>query len=299
MIYLVALLANKWNATATTTTTTSMDPNNTPMDILPQDLIENMVRNLDTSPAISARNILELATVFIKAVNFKGDRCVSSLLDIFFGGLTSKTWGNEIAAHFRHLLSPSDVLCKENFAVIRPLHKQRLFGKCVPIIVKDFKTSTDQNTKINYLVALAGILKYMPSEIVIPEIVTLLPLLLQSLETPGNNVKAASIDVLSVAIIESPAAVEDHIQGIIKRLIGTFHNTVDEPSGSSAAVRAKALVCMAAIPKYLRLTVVLPYKRMVLQKLGIAVNDVKRKVRTEAVDCQMAWWNLAEPADED
>lgn len=289
MVNLVALLVNKWNATS------SGKPN----VILPQDVVRNLGTSMELRSEDDIKDTVLLISNFTMAANFKGDRSTNELLQLMLNGLADERLGNYWSKSFQALLTPSQILCRENFAMIRPLHKQRLFGICVPTIVDRFKASTNRAVKINYLVALSGVLKWIPSEIVLPEIDTLLPLLLQSLEAPGNGVKLASIEVLLVAIKESPTAVESHIQGIIKRLINSFHNTFEKASNCAPAVRAKALICMAAIPAHIRLTVVLPYKRVVLKELGTAVNDPKRKVRTEAVDCQMAWWNLAEPTDED
>lgn len=121
---------------------------------------------------------------------------------------------------FGLLLAPDEVLSKENDATIRLLSKQKVFDFCIPRIAADFR-QVEIPIKPNYLIALSGILKYMPIEIVVTEIETLLPLLLQSLDLKDQDVKAATIESLFLVSQESSAAVEGHIPSLINRLLKT------------------------------------------------------------------------------
>lgn len=119
---------------------------------------------------------------------------------------------------FGLLLAPDEVLSKENDATIRLLTKQKVFNFCVPKIAAQFR-QVKISMKPNYLIALSGILKYMPTEVVVTEIETLLPLLLQSLDLKDQDVKAATIESLILISQESSAAVEEHIPSLINRLL--------------------------------------------------------------------------------
>lgn len=124
-----------------------------------------------------------------------------------------------VAGHgFGLLLAPDEVLSKDNDATIRLLTKQKVFSFCIPKIAAHFRR-VEISTKPNYLIALSGILKYMPTEIVVTEIETLLPLLLQSLDLKDQDVKAATIESVIFISQESSAAIEGHIPSLIQRLL--------------------------------------------------------------------------------
>ncbi|KAI9746131.1 MAG: hypothetical protein M1818_000812 [Claussenomyces sp. TS43310] len=297
----VALLVNKHNATVPGTSS--------PEQMMPQEYIISTISNIleDDKPAksVQLQNKLQLIFTFTMAANLKGDRITSRLLDSLIQSLEHPDLGSRFASHFERLLAPSLIITESNHALIRRLNKQRLFSTCVPRIVQLFKTSANAKIKSNCLVALAGILKHIPSDIVLPHIESLLPLLLQTLKLKelgrdGNSVKSASIEVLRIAINQSSSAAEEHIQSVISALTKTWFNSLEKPSTSSADLRANALQCMAAIPRPLRDIITLPYKVSVLRDLEEgAVGDPKRRVRTEAVDCRAAWSNLAELAGDD
>src|SRR5207244_2983631 len=106
------------------------------------------------------------------------------------------------------------------------------------LISERFKTSQSSVEKENYLIALSGILASVPSEIVMPELPTLLPLLLQSLDIADQMVKIATLETIAVVISSNPAALVEsgHIPALVKRLIAVA--TVKKPR--QVVVKAKA-----------------------------------------------------------
>ncbi len=288
---LIALLFNKWSIPLALNPSSVAEP-------LPQELLLEILKNLDSKTDVQAANILRMSVLFTMASNLKGARGTSELLSMLVKLLGHQKYGSKLAREFKYILAPSELLSKENFAVMRGPYKQRPYAICVPQIVDLFKACKDSEIKSNYLVALSGIWKHTPTEIVLPEIESLLPILLQSIETFGSSVKVASIEVLRTAIVESPTSVEGHLRSIINRLYNRIHNTLDDPSDAPSTVRVMALKCLGAIPGHLNSTIALRYKTEVLRELEYALNDVKRNVRDEAVRCRFAWFNLAEKADD-
>ena len=132
--------------------------------------------------------------------------------------VTNATHGTAAARGFGILLAPDGMLSKENGAIIRLLAKQKVFTICVPTIAQAFRDA-DPVVKSNYLIALSGILRYVSTSVLMPEIETLLPLLLQSLDLDDQIVKAATIETLTVVSLESPEAVEGHISSLVIRLL--------------------------------------------------------------------------------
>ena len=142
------------------------------------------------------------------------DLIMNRLLDL----LAHPELGTEAANWFGMLVTPDDIMSRENGAKIRLLAKQKLFNICVPIIAVRFRNA-DANIKANYLVALSGILNQVETNIFLTDITNILPLLLQSLDIDQQDVRAATIQTLIVVSQESPGALEDHLPSLISRLL--------------------------------------------------------------------------------
>ena len=140
------------------------------------------------------------------------------VLNRFLSLLENPKHGASVARGFELLLAPDEILSKENGATIRLLAKQKVFSICIPAMSQGFRSASPA-VKPNYLVALSGIIKHTATSVLLPEIGTLLPLLLQSLDLEDQDVKAASIGVLAIVSQESPTAVEEHVSSIINRLL--------------------------------------------------------------------------------
>lgn len=239
------------------------------------------------------------------------------VLDRLLALLSIPNHGLHCARGFGLLLAPYEALSKENGAQIRLLVKQRVFNFCVPKIAKGFRAA-DTSLKSNYLIALSGILKYVPTDILMVEIETLLPLLLQSLDLNDQEVKAATIESIIVISQESPSAVEGHISSLINRLLKTAESrntttaaaaavattaekqqqTQRQQGENTAKVRLNALRCLWIFPGRVKDSTLLPFRSGVVRSLWEVLDDRKRDVRKAAVECRAAWLNLDEP-DED
>ncbi|KAK4634572.1 MMS19 nucleotide excision repair [Fulvia fulva] len=199
------------------------------------------------------------------------------------------------ARRFAGLLAPDDILTKENHCIVSALHKQKTFGQMVPAIV-DSVRSADPATKSNYLIALSGILRWLPYSIIESSLASLVPALLQSLdlnETADQEVKYPTLTVFESLLMHDPNIAAEHTASLITRLL----NSTSSP-GNVAKVRAKALQCLSLVPKQLKPEAVIPYRRPVVKKLLGCLDDGKRDVRHEAVKCRTAWLALEE-ANED
>lgn len=296
----IGILVNKFNATSPRERGGSE-----PAVQLPQEIIKSMLHNIyivqpeGKLDEAEVKTILRAALAFTRGALLKNDRITTEFLNLLVDGLAVPQISSAVATVIANLLEPSEILCRENFAIIRLLHKQRVFDTCVASIIENFRGCSNAQCKPNYLIALAGILKNTPSSIVLSQIETLLPLLLQSIDVPGAGVRSASIETLTVTISENPTAVESHINSVIARLVTQIRNTKEHPSTNPPSVRIKALKCLGELPKNLRESVTLPFKADVVRELWQALGDSKREVRAEAVDCRNIWLNVAEPAAED
>lgn len=106
--------------------------------------------------------------------------------------------------------------------------------------------------------------------------------------------KAATIETLHITISESADALKEHVSSVITRLL----SACSIAGGNPPRIRISALRCLKAFPGALRGELLLPYKRQVMKMLAPVLDDPKRTVRKEAVDCRVKWWALDEPSDD-
>ncbi|KAF9362709.1 hypothetical protein BGX34_005646 [Mortierella sp. NVP85] len=181
-----------------------------------------------------------------------------------------------------------DVLTKETFAVIRLLYKQRFFNYCIPMLVKGFENSSDE-VRHNFLVALSHVLRNIPKQVLLTELPPLLSMLVHSLTFPDPELKTSTIETFQIITNDAPALMAEHLSTLTPMLIG-LANAND--STNTLKVRMAALKCLGAQPKSLPFTALRPYKARVLKDLEKSLDDRKRLVRREAVECRSQWFAL-------
>ncbi|KAI9831394.1 MAG: hypothetical protein M1826_003567 [Phylliscum demangeonii] len=259
-----------------------------------------------------------------KGLLLRLDSSVTHFLDLLLALLADPRYGLPTARGFSLLLAPHDLVTDaSNFVTIRRLYKQRLLDHCLPRLAADFRAAASSSSssagKSTYLIALAGILQFAPTPIVMLHVETLLPLLLQTIDLPladhasrsagTADVKAASIDTLAIMVREAPAAVEGHISSLLARLLQACEcaDAVSSPRTlppppppppnpvrTPVRVRSAALACLRLFPSFFRHERLRPHRTRVLKALVRALDDPKRDVRKEAVDCRAAWLRMDE-----
>jgi DNA repair/transcription protein MET18/MMS19 len=211
---------------------------------------------------------------------------------------------------FATLLAPDDILSKANHCAISGLYKQKAFAQLVAPIVEATRSSSTAGTAIstpatkqNYLLALSGILSHLPYSILEPALPSLVAPLLQTLDLRDTPVKASSLAIFESLLMHSPSLVAEHAASLITRLLNCTtapeSKTKADVKGNSADVRARALQCLALVPKQLKREAVVPFRRQIVKKLSAVLDDGKRRVRSEAVKCRTAWLGLEEAEEED
>lgn len=294
-------------------------------DLLSQRLSTLRVEPMDEAetPDFDVRLLFCLIKALILRLAPKTNLYLTSLVELLDPHMYPLQVCRKAAMGFATILSSDDVLSKNNGVQIRLLAPQRVFQTLTPLISDKFKASQSPEEKENYLIALSGILASVPSEIVMPELPTLLPLLLQSLDITDQMVKIATLETFAVVISSNPAALEEsgHIPALVKRLLSVATlqtsraskpptarywdnatnsvNTVNIPKTRRLATR-----CLTLMPKYIaasgsRSNPLLGLKRGVLHGLTSILDDVKRDVRKEAVDARAAWLRGVDDVNDD
>ncbi|ORZ06645.1 hypothetical protein BCR42DRAFT_158103 [Absidia repens] len=91
-----------------------------------------------------------------------------------------------------------------------------------------------------------------------------------------------------MATTEAPEVIADNVQSLIPALLKLL-----EPEEKNAMnVRIATLKCLAQFPSSVSRDVLLPYAVYVTKQLGRTLDDKKRLVRKEAVDCRGKWFTI-------
>ncbi|KIV92202.1 hypothetical protein PV10_06661 [Exophiala mesophila] len=274
------------------------------------------------TPDFNIRAVFTLTRALALRLAPKTNDYLLSLVDLLDQSTYPVDVSKKAAMGFVSILAPDDVLSKTNDAQIRLLAPQRVFQTLTPLIAERFRSSSSAAEKENYLVALSGILTNVPSDIVMPELPTLLPLLLQSLDITDQMVKIATLETLAVVISSNPKALEEsgHIPALVKRLLAVATVPKLKPSPFSTKqnsmtnntrapvnlpkTRRLATRCLTLMPKYItssstRANPLLNLKREVLHGLKGVLDDSKRDVRKEAVDARGSWLRGVDDMNDD
>ncbi|NXU39401.1 MMS19 protein, partial [Drymodes brunneopygia] len=205
----------------------------------------------------------------------------SCLTDKLLGLLGDTELGPATADGFSLLMAESpDVLHKGCHADVRIMFRQRFFTDNVPKLVQGFH-GAGPDVKANYLKGLSHVLNHLPKPVLVTELPTLLPLLLEALSCSDGVVQLSTLSCLHPLLLEAPQIMSLHVDTLVTK----FLNLTSSPT---MAVRIAALRCVHALTS-LPTTVLLPYKGRVIRALAKPLDDKKRLVRKEAVAARGEW----------
>nr|XP_028682559.1 MMS19 nucleotide excision repair protein homolog isoform X2 [Macaca mulatta] len=211
----------------------------------------------------------------------------TSILLCLMDLLNDPELGPAAADGFSLLMSDcTDVLTRAGHAEVRIMFRQRFFTDNVPALVQGFHAAP-QDVKPNYLKGLSHVLNRLPKPVLLPELPTLLSLLLEALSCPDCVVQLSTLSCLQPLLLEAPQVMSLHVDTLVTK----FLNLSSSPS---MAVRIAALQCMHALTR-LPTPVLLPYKPQVIRALAKPLDDKKRLVRKEAVSARGEWFLLGSP----
>ena len=197
------------------------------------------------------------------------------------------------AKQFAVLLSDDGVgLSKQDFAVIKPLYKQRVLGSLKPELIKRFQAGPAPN-KAAVLLTLAGLLRSVPQQLLVTELPEVLPLVLQMVG-PLSTEDATSSTELHLAALKIFLAVPtgtliEHVGTLIPASLRLATATTAVASSQVKVAAIELLRAFSGVTPYHHIH---PFRQQVINSLGIALDDAKRAVRRAAADCRTRWLNL-------
>ncbi|KAI8065438.1 Dos2-interacting transcription regulator of RNA-Pol-II-domain-containing protein [Gongronella butleri] len=171
------------------------------------------------------------------------------------------------------------ILHRASHAVVSILYRQRLFHHCLP------KLTVDHNHAC--LVALSHLLVNIPSQVPVADMPKLIPSLVMAFESSDEQL---ILTMIRVAKAIGPLALREpeYIRTMVDRLLPLTHVS------DRAAIRLNALQCLTAFAQmdWRHQGLDNAFVHHVIKALGPALDDKKRRVRKEAVDCREQWYKL-------
>lgn len=211
------------------------------------------------------------------------------------------------------------ILSKDNGATIRLLYRQKFFAYLLPRIIEGYRSASppggqaDEEGQSIYLIALASILPSMPRQITTERLDEIFPLLIRALDLPDSQARWSAATTLTLAAAlgkkerdeeirsgstrsdgqgkrggSSLDLVQDHLSTLVSRLLSISQPSKDSP----AEVRIASLRCLSTIGRCVAESLLKNQAGKVLKGLngpGWGVDDPKRAVRMEGVDCKAVW----------
>lgn len=177
-----------------------------------------------------------------------------------------------------------DVLNVHTSSRIRVLYKQRFFSELLPTLLRGFHEASAPS-KPAHLLAISYLLKHIPKSVLLSELHTVMPLIVQSINADDEGLIASTLQTLSMLIKEAPNMVSEHVSAFVPALLRL---TTFRPK---MAIRIAALDCLSSfitLPFYK----IFPYQKKIANELSAALDDPKRAVRKAAVKCRNQWFGL-------
>ena len=122
--------------------------------------------NLLSSQNLTADSI-RILFALLKGLVLRNAPGLNEIFTVLLNALSDRLHGRFAAHGFSTILQPDELLTKDNFCIISALHKQKTFTMLVSALAERFRTA-DTAMKANHLVALAGILRWLPYNILEP-----------------------------------------------------------------------------------------------------------------------------------
>ncbi|KAL9549495.1 hypothetical protein MBANPS3_005181 [Mucor bainieri] len=220
-----------------------------------------------------------------KALVTRAHKQSVDMIDYLISLIPDAVVGKHASSGF-DILVGDDALClnKQCYANISFLYKQKFMTFALPKLLKNFNASTEDE-KLNFLIAIAYLLKNVPRSILIDELPPLVPLLIESMSFPDIVLKLSTLDLFQFSLQEATDIMAKHIITLLPAL-----TSLTGPAERSMKVRISALKCIDLISTKISRDIVLPYVKDTLKAIAIPLDDKKRLVRRQAVECRESWY---------
>ncbi|XP_066900751.1 MMS19 nucleotide excision repair protein homolog isoform X2 [Halyomorpha halys] len=224
------------------------------------------------------RSSVRLSAWITKSLILRGyyPACDDWLVELF-NLVPNSVYGMDAADCVCLLLKECPYLSEANHCSIGLLYKQRIFQKINLLI------SQDGTPKKSSSLAVAHMLKYSPTILVLGVINELTGMMVHCLESDDSSIALAILETLSSLLEAGVDVLGTLAETFIPRFI------LLAQTSSYMDVRKEALNCIYLYGKYDSMDM-LPYKNKVLAGLQKCLDDKKRLVRQSAVKARTRWF---------
>ncbi|KAH6670613.1 Dos2-interacting transcription regulator of RNA-Pol-II-domain-containing protein [Halenospora varia] len=269
MISCVQLLINKYGANGNPKSLTG------PV----ADEVINLVYDISKKSEQEADNIYWLLAYFTSASLTAWLSCSDSLVERMVSALTSLQHGRKVAQSFRILLVNSDLITQQNGCTLRLMRNQVLYEQSMKRLLSLWRVSKDKTVKENALIAIAGVLAYMPEAILQENADHFFPAVLSGTDIQNEEwSKSAFITIIRTLVPICPKTIESHLDSVINRMTDRTHNTYDSPSDSSIKCRVLALEVLRLLAEHVKPALLVNRKFKVVGEIDVALDDCSREV---------------------
>lgn len=247
-------------------------------------LQERIKTNLESASDMSIKQATVILHIWLtKAVVTKGSHNSQVCLDDLAQMLKHDEVGKYVAQEYKTLTCEvEDTLTIENFCTIKILYRQRIFQHLL-----QQNNNFVNESRQNYLIALTYLLEEMPTELLYMHLSELVILLIESLSLDNGQLVLSALVVLKLLLDTNNNIFADKMQCFIPKLL-------ELSTYKSMGVRITALDCLTSYSNYDAISTII-YKKDVLEKLNIVLDDKKRLVRKAAVKARTRWFLIGEP----
>ncbi|KAJ3102499.1 hypothetical protein HDU97_000458 [Phlyctochytrium planicorne] len=180
-------------------------------------------------------------------------------------------------------------LTKDDFSVVSPLWKQKLFSFTFKSLI-DSEKSTRDNFPISaiYLSLILLLIKNTPTATYSTSMESLIPIVLRSLNLGSPEITAEALLILRTGIDSSPDLFAGYIEQIMESLLRLI---TLESTESKLTVRLLTVECTGKLASSgLQKEKLVPYKSKIITGLKRRLDDPKRAVRKEAANARSKWY---------
>ncbi|KAG8691244.1 hypothetical protein FRC11_005626 [Ceratobasidium sp. 423] len=240
----------------------------------------------------------------------KGGEYIDNVFSLFEDPLVGRIAGKAIG---EIALNNDGVLTKKNYASVRLFALQKLCAALLPRVISGCKESkgtyatpkkgivlrqydSDSQLQDAYLVALASLIKAVPKATYMDHLPILMPILLRGLNLEDTELRTNILETL-LQVAKDTADLSATSTGPLAEHAGSLVKASLSNSQGSEEITPRVQICslrlLATLPSALRYDILHPYKNEVVRKLGSALDDRRRAVRKEAVDCRSIWFQFS------
>ncbi|XP_046560408.1 MMS19 nucleotide excision repair protein homolog isoform X2 [Haliotis rubra] len=250
---------------------------------------EVLTGDLELSPPNPSREKALIIWIWLsKALVLQGHAEANIFIQKLISLLDDPDLGLSAANGFLTIVSEhEDVMTSEMSAIVQLFYRQKLFIQNVSVLTDKFQ-SAGKDAKPCYLMAISHLLRFLPKQVLLAEVKTLMPIMMQSLSCVETDLLTSTLTKVTELTSDAPEIISKYIDTLVPQLLKL---TTTSASMRVRIAALQCLNCLTVLPTHVTLTL----KSKVTKSLQSTLDDKKRLVRRQAVVTRGNWFLIGEP----